>query len=106
MSLGLIRSLLITDPIIILLTIVLSSVSLAVSFFDPTGRRQVAIARLWSRLIRQAAGVKLTAEGLEKIDTTRSYVIVSNHLSYMDTPVVLGSVPLDFRFLAKKGLFQ
>ena len=35
-----------------------------------------------------------------------SYVFVSNHLSYMDTPVVLANIPVQFRFLAKRGLFQ
>jgi 1-acyl-sn-glycerol-3-phosphate acyltransferase len=39
-----------------------------VSFFDHTGRKQVAIARFWSRVIIRIAGVKLTIEGLEKID--------------------------------------
>ncbi len=33
-------------------------------------------------------------------------MFVSNHLSYMDTPVVLAHIPLQFRFLAKRGLFQ
>jgi len=44
-------------------------------------------------------------EGLEKITAKGSYVFVSNHLSYMDTPVVLANLP-DFRFLAKSGLFK
>jgi 1-acyl-sn-glycerol-3-phosphate acyltransferase len=33
-------------------------------------------------------------------------VIASNHLSLMDTPLVLAHIPLQFRFLAKKGLFK
>ncbi len=31
---------------------------------------------------------------------------IANHLSYMDTPVVLAHIPVQFRFLAKRGLFQ
>jgi 1-acyl-sn-glycerol-3-phosphate acyltransferase len=42
---------------------------------------------------------------LEKIAAQGSYVFVSNHLSYMDAPVVLASIP-EFRFLAKSGLFK
>jgi 1-acyl-sn-glycerol-3-phosphate acyltransferase len=45
-------------------------------------------------------------EGGEHIDPKGSYVIASNHLSFMDTPVVLAHIPLQFRFLAKKGLFK
>src|SRR5262249_30024770 len=34
-----------------------------------------------------------------------AYVFVANHRSLMDTPVVLAHIPVQFRFLAKKGLF-
>ena len=44
-------------------------------------------------------------EGLESIDPAGAYVFVANHQSFMDTPVVLAHIPLQFRFLAKKGLF-
>lgn len=106
MSPGLLRSLLITDPLIILATILLGSLNLFVSLFESDGRRQIAIARFWSWLIIRIAGVKMTIEGMEKIDPKGSYVFASNHLSFMDTPVVLGHIPAQFRFLAKKGLFS
>jgi 1-acyl-sn-glycerol-3-phosphate acyltransferase len=106
MSPGLIRALLITDPLIILATIILGSINLAVSFVDHGGRKQVAIARFWSKVLIKIAGVQLEIEGLEKIDPQGSYVFVSNHVSYMDTPIVLGHIPVQFRFLAKKSLFS
>jgi 1-acyl-sn-glycerol-3-phosphate acyltransferase len=106
MSPGLLRALLITDPLIIMATIILGSLNLLVSLFDEGGRRQVSIAQFWSRVLLFIAGVKLHIEGLEKIDPNGSYVFVSNHVSYMDTPVVLGHIPVQFRFLAKKGLFS
>lgn len=106
MSWGLVRSLLITDPLIILATIILGSVNLLVSLFETTGYNQIRIAQFWSRLIIRIAGVKLTISGLERVLPDGSYVFASNHLSYMDTPVVLGHIPVQFRFLAKKGLFS
>jgi 1-acyl-sn-glycerol-3-phosphate acyltransferase len=106
MSPGLLRALFITDPLIIVATIVLGLLNIAVSFFEHDGRMQVAIAQCWSRVLLFIAGVKLEIEGLEKIDPNGSYVFVSNHVSYMDTPVVLGHIPLQFRFLAKKSLFS
>jgi 1-acyl-sn-glycerol-3-phosphate acyltransferase len=106
MSPGLLRALFITDPLIIIATIILGSLNLFVSLFDEGGRRQVSIAQFWSRVLLFIAGVKLHIEGLEKIDPNGSYVFVSNHVSYMDTPVVLGHIPVQFRFLAKKGLFS
>ena len=58
MSPGLIRALLITDPLIIVATVILGSLNLAVSFFDHGGRKQVAIARFWSKVLIRIAGVK------------------------------------------------
>ena len=33
-------------------------------------------------------------------------MLVANHRSFMDTPVALGHIPLEFRFFAKHGLFH
>jgi 1-acyl-sn-glycerol-3-phosphate acyltransferase len=102
----LLRSLLFTDPVIILATIVMGTISLITSLFDPTGRAQHCIARAWSRMLLAVSGVKVRVEGAEKLDATKSYVLAANHQSLMDTPVVLACVPLQFRFFAKKGLFR
>lgn len=52
------------------------------------------------------AFVPCRISGLEKIDPKRSYVLVANHASYMDIPAILGDVPVQLRFFAKKGLFS
>jgi 1-acyl-sn-glycerol-3-phosphate acyltransferase len=64
------------------------------------------VARVWARSLLVVSGVRVIVEGLEHIAPEQSYVFVSNHLSYMDTPVVLANIPVQFRFLAKRGLFQ
>ncbi|MEO8661199.1 MAG: lysophospholipid acyltransferase family protein [Bryobacteraceae bacterium] len=106
LSPGLVRSVLITAPLIILATIVYGSVSLLVSLFDKSGDRQLIVARAWARMLLRIGGVRTVIEGLEKIDPRGSYVFASNHASYMDTPVVLGLIPVQFRFLAKEDLFR
>jgi 1-acyl-sn-glycerol-3-phosphate acyltransferase len=105
MSLSYIRSLLITDPIIIVATIIMGTISLIVSLFESAGRLQHQISQVWSRMLLKVSGVKMRIEGREKIDPAGVYVFVANHRSLMDTPVVLAHIPLQFRFLAKKGLF-
>ena len=65
MSLAYIRSLLITDPIIILATILMGSVSLLASLFDSGGRVQHQISRVWSRMLLAVSGVKMRIRGLE-----------------------------------------
>lgn len=92
--------------LVALSTIFWGSVSLAISFFDQTGRAQIATARRWARSLLTIGGVRVTVEGIEKIRPDGSYVFASNHLSYMDTPVILANIPVQFRFLAKRGLFK
>lgn len=103
---GYLRGLLIGNPLVLLVTVLLGVVNLIAPLFDPEGRFQIRVGRLWSRLLIPIGGVKLTVEGLEKIDPKGSYVFASNHRSFMDTPVVLGQIPVQFRFLAKSGLFK
>jgi 1-acyl-sn-glycerol-3-phosphate acyltransferase len=47
------------------------------------------------------SGVRVSVEGLHHIDPQGSYVFIANHSSYMDTPVALAHIPVQFRFLAK-----
>jgi 1-acyl-sn-glycerol-3-phosphate acyltransferase len=101
-----IRGISFADPAIVLATIFFGSISLAVSFFDATGTVQIRVARAWARTLLGVSGVRVRVEGLEQIDPHASYVFISNHLSYMDTPVALAHIPVQFRFLAKRGLFQ
>ena len=101
-----IRAILFSAPLIVLLTIAMASISLLTSFKDRSGTTQHKIARAWSRMLLALGFIRVRVVGLEKLDLKRSYVLVSNHASYMDTPTVLSSIPLDFRFFAKKGLFS
>lgn len=91
---------------IVLATIVMGSLSLIASFFDHTGRRMHAIARAWSRILLAAGGIRVIAEGVNKLDPDKGYVLAVNHSSYMDIPVLLTHIPLQFRFFAKQGLFM
>jgi len=93
-------------PLIILSTACFGIVSFVISLFDHTPARQLKVARLWARSLLRIAGVKVTVEGLDRIQPGGNYVFVSNHVSYMDIPVVLGNIPEQFLFLAKSGLFK
>ncbi len=102
------RGLLFADPCIVLATFVYGTISLILSFFDRhrNGIAQHRVAQAWARMLLRVSGVRVNVEGLEQIDPGASYVFISNHLSYMDTPVALAHIPVQFRFLAKRGLFQ
>jgi 1-acyl-sn-glycerol-3-phosphate acyltransferase len=63
------------------------------------------IEQRWGRLLLFAAGVKTEIQGMEKIDPSRSYIIMANHQSYFDIFLLLFS-PVLIRWMAKKELFK
>jgi 1-acyl-sn-glycerol-3-phosphate acyltransferase len=102
---SLLRSLLISTPLILLSTIVLGALSLIASIFDGSGNTQHRVARLWAKSLLAFSFIRVRAEGLENIDPHGHYVLVSNHQSLMDIPAILAHLPLQFRFFAKKSLY-
>jgi len=99
-------SLVVIDPLFILSTFLCGCISIPLALIDKTGDSSMRVGRVWARSLLWITGVRVTDEGLEKKDLNRNYLFCSNHLSYMDTPVVMSNIPAQFRFLAKKGLFQ
>ncbi len=76
------------------------------SIRDKSGNTQHLISRFWSKVLLRLGFVRCLAFGVEKLDPKQSYVLVANHASFMDTPAIVSSLPLQFRFFAKKGLFS
>jgi 1-acyl-sn-glycerol-3-phosphate acyltransferase len=62
-------------------------------------------ARLWSRLLLLFSGVRVRAEQEAPLSRDRVYVFLSNHQSLFDIPVLLATLPVPARFLAKRELF-
>ncbi len=81
-------------------------ISLLASVWDGTGFTQHRLARFWARILLAVGFVRCRVSGIEKLDPSRGYVLVANHASYFDTPAILSSIPLQFRFYAKHGLFS
>jgi 1-acyl-sn-glycerol-3-phosphate acyltransferase len=61
---------------------------------------------LWGWLILKTSGVRVRVEGLDHLKGQRTVIFCVNHPSAMDIPILLASLPVHFRFLAKRELFQ
>ena len=105
-KLGYARSLLITAPLIVIYTAVMGTISVFSSIVDSHGHLQHGCSRIWSRMILWTSGVRLHVSGCENLRAGVPYVLCVNHQSHMDIPIVLVSLPLQFRFAAKKELFR
>jgi len=99
------RTNLIQTPLFTVITVLCGTLSLLVSLVDKKGFVQHRIARIWARACVRASGARLTVRGAENLRRYPVAVFASNHTSYMDTPVIFASIPLQFRILAKKELW-
>lgn len=73
---------------------------------DPSSKVFDRIIQAWSNAWLTAAGCKMEVSGVDRIDPSRSYVVVANHLSNLDVMVCFKAIPLPIRYLAKKELFS
>lgn len=94
-------------PMVLLSTAAFGVVSAVIAIFGMrTAPLQIGVARAWARSLLWVGGIKLEVEGRERLHKKGPYVFTSNHVSYFDTPVILASIPVQFRFLAKEELFR
>lgn len=105
-KLGLLRSRLITIPAAAVVTAALVTVSVISALFAPAGQWQRTLYRLWASAVLTIFGAKVRVEGIDRLDKSANYVIVANHLSLVDVPVIMKSLPVDFKFLAKRELLR
>jgi 1-acyl-sn-glycerol-3-phosphate acyltransferase len=59
----------------------------------------------WSRRVLEVAAIQLTVSGRENFDPARAYVLMSNHASHFDVPVIFQAYKRPVRMVAKKELF-
>ena len=64
----------------------------------------VAVGKWAVRLSRGILGIPLDVRGLENVDGGRPLIIMANHLSFLDGPVLFMLLPLPLRVIIKKGI--
>jgi 1-acyl-sn-glycerol-3-phosphate acyltransferase len=69
-----------------------------------SGEAIVWIGRTWISWIFRTCGVRVVAEGLEHVDRTQPYVFMSNHQSVLDIGALVLTLPVNWRFVAKREL--
>ncbi len=93
-------------PIIAAWTLLCGTLSLLCSLWDKSGRQQHGIARVWAKGMLMLSGSRLTVVHPDRLHRSGSAVYACNHLSYMDTPALFGTLPFQFRILANHYLFK
>lgn len=90
-------------PTITVYTIVLGTISLLSGLADSRGVVPHRCAQWWSRLILWTTGVRVALRGTPPAER-ESCIIVANHSSIYDIPILFTAIPRQLRIIAKVGL--
>jgi 1-acyl-sn-glycerol-3-phosphate acyltransferase len=71
---------------------------------SPRGRFADGAVRWWSRMALWACGLRPRVTGVEHLEGVGAAILAANHASYIDSVVLMATIPTDFRFLAKRRL--
>lgn len=74
--------------------------ALIVALFVPGRHRRQRLVAFAAKMVFVLAGVKVTVRGLDNLPTD-SCVVVANHASYIDGPLLNGYLPARFGFVIK-----
>src|SRR3972149_4082340 len=93
-------------PLAIIVTVFLSAFVVLMDIFSPSQKRSRSIARLWARILLSINGTKCHVIGLDNVIREKPQIFIANHQSEFDILIFLAVLPVDFLWVAKKGLFD
>ncbi|MEN1728592.1 MAG: lysophospholipid acyltransferase family protein [Pseudomonadota bacterium] len=91
-------------PLAVLATLVAVPIAIVAALLISPRSANLQIATRWARSLAHCAPVKVEIEGLEHADPEQSFVVVANHQSQFDIPVIYGFCGLDLRWVMKAEL--
>jgi len=83
-----------------------ATVSILASLLSGTGRIQHFCMRRWSKDNLWLSRARVEIEGLENIDHSRPQLFAANHSGLHDILSLSAHLPIQFRWVAKKSLFN
>jgi len=91
-------------PLAVVATLLAALIALPTALLISPRVANLHIAVRWCRFLAFLAPVKVEIEGLEHANPKQSFVVVANHQSQFDIPVIYGFCGLDMRWVMKAEL--
>lgn len=85
-------------------TVLWGSLACLCALFDRSGESVIWIGRRWVSWILATCRVRVEALGLCNVEAAQPLVIMSNHQSLFDIPALVTTLPISWRFVAKREL--
>jgi len=89
----------------VLATVLFGIPAIFAAFLPPRGDWFLLFARGWARTVLFLCGISVRLLHGERLRQAKSVIVAANHESFVDILVLLARVPLQVRFLAKRGVF-
>ncbi|MCA1778605.1 MAG: 1-acyl-sn-glycerol-3-phosphate acyltransferase [Xanthomonadaceae bacterium] len=91
-------------PVVVLATVLAALVVIVMSLLGYRRAANTRVAASWARLIAWLTPMRVELEGSERLDPEQSYVVVANHRSQYDIPLIYGFCGLDLRWVMKSEI--
>lgn len=91
-------------PLVVVLTLLFSALTVLFSMLVNPRFASRYFAVTWARLVAWLTPIAVTVTGTEHADRQHTYVVVCNHQSQYDIPVVYGWLDLDLKWVMKQEL--
>jgi len=90
--------------LIAIFTVFWGGIACLLALFDRSGEAVVWVGRRWIAWILAVCGIRVEVEGARKLLGIEPVVLMSNHASVFDVAAIVTSLPISFRFVAKREL--
>jgi 1-acyl-sn-glycerol-3-phosphate acyltransferase len=87
-----------------LFSIIVAILTLLLRPFDPKGKWETRLLRLWAGGTLRLFRVKVKVSGSENVVPEQGTIYVSNHASYLDIFILLSRIPDNVRMIYKKTI--
>ncbi len=88
------------------LTTIFSTATIVLAWCRVNEHKIQWVPRKWASLLLRGVGCPVVTLGRENIDPGATYIFASNHTSALDILALLSELPSNFRWIAKKELFE
>jgi 1-acyl-sn-glycerol-3-phosphate acyltransferase len=90
----------------VMITAFMSCCAFLFPIISPGENKSHKVAQIWARILLFLTNTRVTVIGAENVQAQKPQIYMANHQSDVDILIVLAHVPGQFRWIAKKELFQ
>jgi 1-acyl-sn-glycerol-3-phosphate acyltransferase len=90
----------------VIITVFMSFWSVVFSVFPDADNKIHTVANLWAKILLLMCNTKVTVIGKENLLHGKPQIFMANHQSDFDILISLAYIPVQFRWIAKKELFN